>query len=128
MKRLRDLRISSGATQQQMANFLGISRPAYSRYETGEREPDNESLKRLADFFKVSVDFLIDHTDVASPVDEKMSPSHTEDDITFDDFSYAMYNETGELSEEEKQQLLDLARIMKQRRREREKGAAGEQG
>ncbi|WP_158077360.1 LexA family protein [Caenibacillus caldisaponilyticus] len=74
--RLRSLRKQQKKTQQDLANLLGISRQAYSNYETGQREPDIESLKKLADYFGVSIDFLIGHNiskimEQAIPFDEK---------------------------------------------------------
>lgn len=44
--------------QQTIADYLGITRQAYSNYENGNRNPDNETLLKLADYFGVSVDTL----------------------------------------------------------------------
>lgn len=62
-KRLSNLRNEFKKTQQQMADFLGITRPAYTAYERGTRQPDYETLKKLADFFDVSTDYLLGRTD-----------------------------------------------------------------
>ena len=56
---LKSLRAKTGQTQEQVAAILNISRPSYSRYETGERAPDFEILTRMAEHFKVSIDFLL---------------------------------------------------------------------
>lgn len=58
-QRLRALRRSKKLTQAYMANFLGVSRQAYTKYENGQSEPDMKSLEKLAKFFNVSVDYLI---------------------------------------------------------------------
>lgn len=58
---LRILRESKGLTQTQLAQIVGVSQQSIQKYETSEVEPDIEILKRLADAFDVSVDFLIDH-------------------------------------------------------------------
>lgn len=63
-QRLSDLRTKAKKTHQDMANMLGISRQAYSFYESGKRQPDFETLQKLADFFDVSVDYLLGRTDV----------------------------------------------------------------
>jgi len=42
-----------------MADMLGITRQAYSNYEAGKREPDHNTLRRLADFFMISIDYLL---------------------------------------------------------------------
>ena len=77
MLRLKELRKKSRLTQQQLSNMLGVQRPTYSRYENNERQPDNETLKKLADIFDVSVDYLLGRTK------ERKAAEST--DITFDD-------------------------------------------
>jgi len=57
--RIKALREERGLLQQDMADLLGISKSAYGFYEQGKREPDFDTLSALADFFKVSVDFLL---------------------------------------------------------------------
>lgn len=57
------LRSSSGLTQAEMAERLGISRSTIGMYETGAREPDFETLEKIADFFNVDIDFLLGRTD-----------------------------------------------------------------
>lgn len=56
---LRQLRIRSGKTQQYLAAFLQVQRPTYTRYESGSSRPDLDTLCRLADFYGVSVDYLL---------------------------------------------------------------------
>jgi transcriptional regulator with XRE-family HTH domain len=56
---LRKLRIARDLTQQQMADLLKINRVTYTQYENNKREPDNETLWLLADFFKVTIDDLL---------------------------------------------------------------------
>ena len=57
--RLKELRESKGLTQKQVADVIGYSVLSYARYEKGEREPDIATLKTLADYFDVSVDYII---------------------------------------------------------------------
>ena len=59
MDALQRLRKSRGYSQQQVADELGISRQTYSNYELGKREANYETLRRLADYFHVSVDSLL---------------------------------------------------------------------
>lgn len=56
------LREATGLTQSQMAEQLGISRSTIGMYETGAREPDFETLEKIADFFNVDIDYLIGRT------------------------------------------------------------------
>ena len=59
--RLRYLREKEGLTQPNIAHALHIGQSTYNRYERGIREPDQETLKKIADYFHVSLDFLLKH-------------------------------------------------------------------
>lgn len=72
--RLKPLRLAAGQTQTEVARLLGVSREAYSMYETGKRQPGLEALDTLAAHFRVSVDYLIGRTDCpdeAEPVTDE---------------------------------------------------------
>ncbi len=58
-QRIRDIREDNDLTQQQVADILNITRPQYSLYETGKREIPVHLLKVLAEYYKVSTDYLI---------------------------------------------------------------------
>ena len=58
-EKLKNERKNAGYTQQQIASFLKIPQNNISRYENGEREPDIETLGTLADFYEVSIDWLL---------------------------------------------------------------------
>jgi transcriptional regulator with XRE-family HTH domain len=60
--RLTSLRKEKKKTQQDMADYLGITRPAFTAYELGNRQPDYEILQKLADYFEVSIDFILGRT------------------------------------------------------------------
>lgn len=61
--RLKELRIKKGLSQQKLATELHTNQNTISRYETGEREPGIVELIKIADYFHVSVDYLIGRTD-----------------------------------------------------------------
>lgn len=63
-KRLRDLRLKKGLKQLDLADMLGVSRTTYTQYETGRSEPDLATIIKLAQFFGVSVDYLLGLTDI----------------------------------------------------------------
>lgn len=63
MLKLKELREKKGLLQKDVANYLKIARNTYSQYEIGAREPDIITLISLADFFDVSVDYLIGRVD-----------------------------------------------------------------
>lgn len=61
--RLKELRKAHGISQLKLAMDLNTSQNTVSRYETGEREPGIAELIKLADYFNVSVDYLLERTD-----------------------------------------------------------------
>ncbi len=61
VKNLRTLRMSKGISQQQLADVIGTSQQSINKYENHNVEPDISTLIMLADYFQVSVDYLIGH-------------------------------------------------------------------
>lgn len=61
--RLKELRKSRKISQIRLAMELNTNQNTVSRYETGEREPNIAMLIKIADFFNVSVDYLLERTD-----------------------------------------------------------------
>ena len=59
--KLKALRVKKGVTQNEVAIAVGCAKSTYPKYEREEREPDITTLCRLADYFEVTVDYLIDH-------------------------------------------------------------------
>lgn len=59
MNRIRDLREDRDLRQVDVARATGIDQKTLSNYETGRTRPDSEALIRLADFFDVSIDYLV---------------------------------------------------------------------
>ncbi|WP_019781514.1 helix-turn-helix domain-containing protein [Streptococcus sobrinus] len=66
--RIKEMRVDSGKSKEQVATYLAVELKTYSRYETGERKPDIEKLVQLADYFYCSVDYLLGR-DVVANVD-----------------------------------------------------------
>ena len=61
--RLKELRKRRGLSQLRLAMELGMKQNSISRYESGEREADYQTLIQLADYFNVSIDYLLERTD-----------------------------------------------------------------
>ena len=59
MNRIRELRQEKGLTQKELGLKLELAESTISLYESGKREPDIATLIRLADFFEVSTDYLL---------------------------------------------------------------------
>lgn len=61
-QRIRDLREDRDLNQTEIAKLLGMSQTGYSKYETGEHDIPTAILIKLADFYNVSVDYLLGRT------------------------------------------------------------------
>lgn len=61
--RIRDLREDRDLRQQDLADYLNCSQVCYSRYESGQRDIPLETISKIADFYNVSVDYLLNRTD-----------------------------------------------------------------
>lgn len=116
MKILRELREKRGLTLEQVAEALGLRNQYVSNYELGKRKPDYDTLSKFADFYGVSVDYLLGRDVQENPPGTKAGR-----EVTFDDFTYAMYEEGKELTEENKKKLLEMAQFFRQQQ-ERDKG------
>jgi len=73
-ERLADLRGRRSLTQSEVAKLTNISRSRLSLYEINQREPDLATTKQLADFFNVTIDYLVGRDNI-----ESFSPAAEED-------------------------------------------------
>lgn len=62
--RLKELRKEKGISQVKLAMDLCVNQNTISRYENGEREAGYDMLIKMADYFNVSVDYLLERTDI----------------------------------------------------------------
>lgn len=102
-----------GISPSAAAIEMGINKGTVSIWKSKGTTPQTAILGKIADYFGVSVDYLLGN--------EPKEKTPAEADVSFDDFTYALHNETKELSEEKKQELLEMARFFKHQM-EKEKG------
>ena len=98
-----------------VASELGLSRASVNGWKHG-KVPTDANQKRIADYFGITVSELM-----AEPK-EKPSGKAEGQDVTFDDFTYALHDEAKELTEENKQKLLEMARFFKEQQEKKKKG------
>lgn len=111
-RRIKEARERLGYTQQELANIIGVTDSAITNYEKETSHPKEQILYKLIEALRVDANYLF----------QDSVKTKTTSDITFDDFTYAMHNEGKELTEENKQKLLELARFFKtQQDKEKEK-------
>lgn len=71
--RLQTLRIDNEKNKEELSIYLNMTVDAYSRYETGKRQPSVDNLVKLAIFYGVSLDYLLGRDDVEIPVFDRES-------------------------------------------------------
>ena len=69
--RIRDLRNDRGLTQKQVAKLLNVSQNTYSQYEIGISRFSLDAVVRLAEYYNVSIDYLVGLTDETAPYPQK---------------------------------------------------------
>lgn len=97
---------SVGKTPSAVVQELGMAKSAVTNWKKRGNRPTEANLRKIADYFGVTIDYLLN----GEPTETK------KDEITYDDFTYAMYGHSRELTEEQKQLLLKLAEDMRGRR------------
>lgn len=68
--RIKSLREAKGLKQEELAQKVSVSPSAIGMYETNKREPNNEIILKLAEFFNVSTDYLLGKSDIRNPKQE----------------------------------------------------------
>lgn len=91
LERLVELRLQHDLTQEEVAQIINTARSTYNGYETGRSEMDYTTLIKIADFYKVSLDYLFSRTD--NPIHNE---SYTADEIEFMQRSLELYRELKE--------------------------------
>ncbi|TMV47491.1 helix-turn-helix transcriptional regulator [Paenibacillus mesophilus] len=90
--RIAQLREKRSLTQEELSSKLGISRAALSHYETNRREPDYETLRNIANFFDITLDYLLGRTNdpqtvLDQDIREFVDSLELSDDTIMDKFS-----------------------------------------
>ena len=67
MQQLRNLRKSKGLSMKELGRVIGVAESTISLYENNKRQPDNATLSALADFFGVSIDYLLGRNETKNP-------------------------------------------------------------
>jgi transcriptional regulator with XRE-family HTH domain len=122
-KRLEKLRHEKDLTHQQMADMLGITRQAYGNYENAKREPDIKTLNVLADFFNVSMDYLLGKSHVRNSQNQ-YEPTFTEieDVINKADLQF----NGAPLNDEDKEDIIEFIKVVLRRNKKRESEQHGQ--
>lgn len=103
-ERLKELRIKKGGSQAIVADYLGVTKQAYSLYELGKREPDYETLLKLGEYFDVSVDYIL-----AGNENQPIGP---------DQIKFALWGGDAEIVDEEMlEDVKDFAKLLAEKKK-----------
>jgi len=91
-----------------MADYLGITNQAYSNYENGAREPSHDTLVKLADYFNVTVDYILGRADNTDEPEEEN-----------ENIKVALFGGEGEVTDEMWDEVKRFAEFVKLREKER---------
>ncbi|MGN0140858.1 MAG: helix-turn-helix domain-containing protein [Roseburia sp.] len=108
MKRLKELREAKHLSQQALADIFHVTQQSIYKYEHEIAEPDLDVIIRMADFFNVSVDYLIGYSDIPLRYEAFSNDSLTRDELNLLTYYRSLSPHTQELIQElihEKKQL-----------------------
>lgn len=103
-QKLKEIRTEKKIKQSDVAAFLGCARTTYTQYETGVSEPDINTINKLADFFGVSVEFLLGRTEIS-----------TKTPVTKDDLMVALFGGKDDVTPEMWDEVKRFAEFVKQK-------------
>ncbi len=109
-KRLSQLRKQSKLKQGELAEIIGIARTTYGMYEQGQRQPDYETLEKLADYFEVTTDYLLGRSDKPKyTVEEQAAEYITSGEMDIEELKkYKLAWDGKPLSDEETERLFRI--------------------
>lgn len=123
--RIQNALADRGITQTKMMKELSFSSGLFTQWRKEYQKPKLDSLKKIATYLKLPIEYLVSEapeTDISSfiqnhreEVNKELSAKQSLPSVTFDDFTYAMYDESRELTDEQKKMLLDMARMLRER-------------
>ena len=114
--RLRSLRVENDLNQEEFGRNFNMPKSRISQYETNKRQADDETKKIFADYFKVSLDYLMGRSDIRIPevltLDEELQQLLNDPDtlVAFKDFH--------NLSDTDKQEIINFIKFKKQQNKE----------
>ena len=118
-KKLRSLREEKRLSQVELSKKLNVTSQALSQYELGKRIPDAEMIIRIADFFDVSVDYLLDRTNERITVDNMKAILASDsafaralDKLTTRKELQELFKVTKDLSRERVEQIIRIIKAM----------------
>lgn len=114
-ERLRERREKFGKSQLTVASDLGLNNTQLSRYEAGINNPDPDAIKKLAEYYGTTIDYLFGRTDISTP-DAKINPrEQAQFEAFISNQEYGVFiKEYLEASESRKKKLMEYWETLKE--------------
>ena len=103
--KIKTLRTSNNMLQQDLANALSVSKSTVAMWETNKRIPDTSTLIKIAEYFDVTVDYLLGKDNISN-TGKKEDPVEADQDLVI------LNRNAKKLSPENRKKLLDMAKVM----------------
>lgn len=111
--RLKGLREAAGYSQYTFADAIGVAQSTVGNWESGKREPNFETTQKIANFFDVSVDYLLGRALIkngSAEAEPKKQPD-------MEDLRFALSGEVKDLTDEEFAEIMNYVRFVEQKRK-----------
>ena len=108
--RLKELRSEKGLLKKEMADILDIHESTYGKYELGHREPDIKTIATLADFFNVTMDYLLGKSEDSRPPESIELSNKLKEEMKGIEFAFA--DGFSELDDEDRAELIRMKNRM----------------
>ncbi|KQB77490.1 helix-turn-helix transcriptional regulator [Clostridium butyricum] len=105
--RLKQLRKSNNLTQTELGKILGVGKTTISMYETNNSTPNDEIKLKIAEYFNVSLDYLLGKTDIRNYTDDNNATIALHSDTDYDDLPEEARKEINSFIEFVKQKYKD---------------------
>lgn len=100
--RIKRLRLEHNLSCEELGKIVGVSKVSAWQWENGINYPNNNILIKLADYFNVSIDYLLGKSDIKTKASQ------------LPDFAYALYGEVEDLTPEQQEEILRLVKTHKE--------------
>lgn len=117
---LKKLRNDKDLTQTELGKILNLSKQAISSYENGVSFPPQDILNKIADYFKVTVDYLLGRSDIKNP-DQLLTPDQELAALLNDPALKVAFQDYASWTDEDKRELINYLKVKKMARENKDK-------
>lgn len=114
MLKIRELRKKCGITMKELGAAIGVAESTISQYETGKRQPDYETLLKIAEFFGVTTDYLLTGEDI-----KKAPTQEGERTVSDKELMFALWGDSQNVDEADLEDVRRYAAFVEERKKKK---------